>query len=1005
MPASKSTSTNKRSGKLKIVKILDQKTSEKYLPQAERRVIPKVWELPTRKTFFNWVINTYQTYSAEKQKKNRSETKALKMELFVQQKLVRDFISDLSPYRGLLLYHGLGVGKTCAAIAISKTIVDPKKEVWVFSKASLEGNFIKNVKDCGMDMVRNQNHWVFMQCHSPYERRLATQEYQIPLSVIKQNDGAFIIDYANEEPNYNSLTPTEQSKLDFQINSILAKRFKFKHLDDTRLLLKLEQEGKYPFDNKILIFDEVHNLINGVATGSKTGVQFEKHLMAAKNCKIIFLTGTPLINDVFESAKIFNILRGPITTYVYRVIGGDEDVNWNLVRSTLKRNIYIDQIIIQRSQKIVKITQNPDNYINDPNGQGIIFQSGRLLNGDRFQDLVKKQLIGLGYQVIPSKEVNTALPNNQKDFDALFYNRDLNRLKKTDIIRHRIMGLSSFYDPAVTTLMPEVTKIEKVFVEMSDFQSHQYQTQRNKEIEKNKSMKKKAGRDMDQIKSSYRIFSRMQCTFAFPEELGSPYDKENSIILDKADEDFSLVDDDLENEENKKRIAKLDMVLKRTYLKALGEEKEKYLGIANGSLAKHSPKYLKMIENIEQSPGCVFVYSQFITLIGLNTFCLSLEATGKYVPFAIKKVDGNWVLDNKPSDDDKWKYIIWAGAFKDKELRDILIKVFNNELDLLPSSCQLLKKQLRKKYGETLNTRGKVAKVFLTTKTGAEGISLFNVRQVHVMEPYWQPVLIDQVIGRAVRIGSHLTLPLSDRNVEVFVYIATYSREQLRLLRNPNLRGDIARFNDGLQRRGQVVTSDESLYIISERKRNVINVLLKLIRETAFDCNVHSATNYNSDNPFKCLDYDSKNRDDYLSAPGIMDTVGLAEEHQERHVKIAMGEFKVKGVKYYYEVSSAPGQKRYIYNENIMKAGRSKPVGELIERDGKTLPAFYKKKVKKVKKVKDSKGKESPKSSSVKKTTPRKRKTTTKTKRKSPQKKTSKSPTKKTPTKKTPKTK
>jgi hypothetical protein len=950
MTANKSTSENKRSNKLKIVKILDQRTAEKYQPLAEKRVIPKVWELSTRKTFFNWVIDTFQTYSADRQKQNKSETQPVKMDLFVQQKLVRDFISDQSPYRGLLLYHGLGVGKTCAAIAISKTIVDPNKEVWVFSKASLEGNFIKNVKDCGMDMVRNQNHWVFMECYSPFERKLATQDYQVPAEVINRNGGAFIIDYSNDEPNYNTLSPMQQSKLDFQINAILDKRFKFKHLDDTRLLQKLEQDGKYPFDNKILIFDEVHNLINGVATGSKTGVQFEKHLMAAKNSKIIFLTGTPLINDVFESAKIFNILRGPITTYSYRVISLDDEVNWKLVHSTLKRNIYIDQIIIQASQKLVKVTQNPDNYINDPNGKGIIYQPGRILTSERFQDLVKKQLIGLGYQVIASKDINTALPNDQKDFDALFYNRDLNRLKKTDIIRNRIMGLTSFYDPAVKNLMPEVIKVEKVFVEMSDLQSHQYQTMRNKEIEKNKSMMKKPGRDADKIKTSYRIFSRMHCTFAFPEELGSPYDKENGVILDKVDTDLSVLDDDMESEENQQKIAKLDMILKKTYLKALGEDKEKYLSIANGSLAKHSPKYLKMIENIERSPGNVFVYSQFITLIGLNTFCIALEATGKYTSFEIKKVDGNWVLDNKPSDDDKWKYIIWAGEIKDKEKRDILIKVFNNELDLLPSSCQLLKKQIKKQFGEELNKRGKIAKVFLTTKTGAEGISLFNVRQVHVMEPYWQPVLIDQVVGRAVRTGSHLTLPPADRNVEVYVYIATYSQEQLRLLRNPNLRSDVARFNDGLQKRGQIVTSDESLYIISERKRNVINVLLKIIKETAFDCNIHAMSNFNVDNPYKCLDYDSKNRDDYLSAPGIMDTVGLVEEHQEHHVKIAMGEFKIKGVKYYYELNVAPGQKRYIYNDNIMKAGRTKPVGELIDRDGKTLPALYKKKVKKGKK-------------------------------------------------------
>ena len=39
---------------------------------------------------------------------------------FTHQKLVRDYIRMDSPYRGLLLFHGLGVGKTCASIAIAE---------------------------------------------------------------------------------------------------------------------------------------------------------------------------------------------------------------------------------------------------------------------------------------------------------------------------------------------------------------------------------------------------------------------------------------------------------------------------------------------------------------------------------------------------------------------------------------------------------------------------------------------------------------------------------------------------------------------------------------------------------------------------------------------------------------------------------------------------------------------------------------------------------------------
>ena len=212
-------SNTKSIKKLKVLKILDLETSKKYTPIEENRVIPKIWELPTRKTFFNWVLQNYKSYVDLKPA--QSGEKNARLDLFPQQKLVRDFMSDQSPYRGLLLFHGLGVGKTCASVAISKTITDPNKEVWVFSKASLEGNYIKSIKECGMDVVRTQNNWVFIECESEIEKDLAIKKYGIPVEVIKQNGGAFIINYSDNTPNYNDLTIKEQAKLDYQINYIL----------------------------------------------------------------------------------------------------------------------------------------------------------------------------------------------------------------------------------------------------------------------------------------------------------------------------------------------------------------------------------------------------------------------------------------------------------------------------------------------------------------------------------------------------------------------------------------------------------------------------------------------------------------------------------------------------------------------------------------------------------------------------------------------------------------
>ena len=156
------------------------------------------------------------------------------------------------------------------------------------------------------------------------------------------------------------------------------------------------------------------------------------------------------------------------------------------------------------------------------------------------------------------------------------------------------------------------------------------------------------------------------------------------------------------------------------------------------------------------SSGCCFVYSQFIEKVGLNTFAVALKATNQFVELKIGKEDGQYVIKNSEEEKDKMKYIFYAGKVSDPELRDIYRLIYNSEFDKLPLSCNKLKKQLLKDYGEDQNLHGKIIKVFLTTRSGAEGVDLKHIRQIHIMEPYWQPVLIKQIIGRGVRFESHI---------------------------------------------------------------------------------------------------------------------------------------------------------------------------------------------------------------------------------------------------------
>ena len=97
--------------------------------------------------------------------------------------------------------------------------------------------------------------------------------------------------------------------------------------------------------------------------------------------------------------------------------------------------------------------------------------------------------------------------------------------------------------------------------------------------------------------------------------------------------------------------------------------------------------------------------------------------------------------------------MLYTGTESSEE-KEIVRNIFNNEWKKVPKTIveQITEKSPNNYYGE-------IIKIFMITAAGDEGISLENVRHVHITEPYWHPVRTEQVIGRARRICSHHNLP------------------------------------------------------------------------------------------------------------------------------------------------------------------------------------------------------------------------------------------------------
>jgi hypothetical protein len=163
------------------------------------------------------------------------------------------------------------------------------------------------------------------------------------------------------------------------------------------------------------------------------------------------------------------------------------------------------------------------------------------------------------------------------------------------------------------------------------------------------------------------------------------------------------------------------------------------------------------------------------------------------------------------------------------------------------------------------NNMGEVIKILMITSSGAEGINLKNTRFVHIVEPYWHMVRVEQVVGRARRICSHQDLPPDMRNVKVFLYVSTLSDAQ-RTDKNNNelINRDISRID-----KKTTVTTDENLYEISSIKQKINNQFLHAVKESAVDCNLYSASANKKGEQLVCYGHGKVDTNAFSSHPSL----------------------------------------------------------------------------------------------------------------------------------------
>jgi len=228
-----------------------------------------------------------------------------------------------------------------------------------------------------------------------------------------------------------------------------------------------------------------------------------------------------------------------------------------------------------------------------------------------------------------------------------------------------------------------------------------------------------------------------------------------------------------------------------------------------------SCKMTAMIFYMMRSKGPILAFSNFVKMEGLEIFKIYLNCFGY----------GNFT--NQGNSSDYYRYTEFHGEI-DRDVRKKNLAAFNAKD----------------------NIDGKMIKLILISPAGSEGINLRNVRQVHVMEPYWNEVRIQQLIGRALRMCSHADLPMDERKVDIFRYHAI--RPEGSKITKPS--------------------TDQEIYSLAMQKELLIDSFLQTIREAAIDCELFK--NHNMINgEYTCFKFNESSYFDKFVGPAYKEDI------------------------------------------------------------------------------------------------------------------------------------
>ena len=662
------------------------------------------------------------------------------------QKFASQFMSPNTPYNGMLLYHGVGVGKTCSAILTAESFLhlSPKNKVYILAPPAIQAGFYRTIFDSNRLVIAEDsdkqnehegctgNRYLELT-QTLYEKekkdiilrvnRLINKRYSIMGYVAFRN---LVRDILNQIP---STLPPER-----------------KIQQRTMLLQKA-------FSGSLIIIDEAHNmrdvsdvddetdqaddLGSGAATsggtsgatgagadsaaGKKLVPMLREVLKLSEGNKLLLMSATPMYNTYKEIVSLLNLLL-LVDKVPESEMLRESDLRFELTKNEEGRDI---EILSEQSE---------DRIIEVANGH-VSFMRGE----------------------------------NPKAFPA--------RLDPAPELRIKIWP--SLNPNGKTKIEPEQQKEDVLELPLVECKLEGEPLEVIKNLTESLIAAKGVG-----IRTIDTLLQAGNCIFpgeGMESRVGS--DGFQTWFQTKA----------IPGSFEGTRLSILPQ-----YIPAMPEEPYTWM-LQGDSLARVSPKFNIILNTIQAATGISFVYSRFVEN-GAIIFCLLLEANG-YIPYGRsaplfskgslfggrqcakcpRKEQGHPGYNpGKEEGKDNHKFspayyaLLTASDVNTPEKASLPLSPNNTEVINVARSIS--------KYDENTliergNEDGHKIKVVVGSQVAGEGLDLRNIREVHILEGWFHLSKEEQIVGRGIRYCSHNALPREKRNCTINLYVNTFPEE------------------------------------------------------------------------------------------------------------------------------------------------------------------------------------------------------------------------------------